>query len=51
MRTVSKEPEPDILVKNKNTWTAEYIADKQNKTKRYRYRHSEIKSILKQNSP
>lgn len=47
MRSVNKGHEPQILTDNKLTWSAEYEADKGNKTKRYRYRHPEIKTALK----
>jgi DNA-directed RNA polymerase subunit RPC12/RpoP len=47
MRTNKKGPEPEILAANKERWTAECLADRSSDTKRYRYRHPEIKEALK----
>jgi len=47
MRYLSKFEEPEILIDNKVTWLAEYKADKTNHTKKYRYRHKDIKTQLK----
>lgn len=47
MRSVNKGPEPQVLQDNKANWAAEYEADKESSTKRYRYRHRDIKSALK----
>lgn len=47
MRSVTKGAEPQILADNKAAWLADYLADPQNKGKRYRYRHGDIKSAIK----
>ncbi|YCI04053.1 HNH endonuclease [Ensifer sp. D2-11] len=47
MRSIVKAEEPAVLLTNKVTWTAEYAADPANKTKKYRYRHPDIKAALK----
>ncbi|KSV61903.1 hypothetical protein N185_37560 [Sinorhizobium sp. GW3] len=47
MRSIVKAEEPQILLENKASWTTEYVADPKNKTKKYRYRHPDIKSALK----
>ncbi|PLU25723.1 HNH endonuclease [Sinorhizobium medicae] len=47
MRRIEKKGEPEILRDNKIEWTAEYIADPNNKTKKYRYRNDQIKQTLK----
>ena len=47
MRHLIKLEEPKILIENKGTWLAEFKADKTNSTKKYRYRHSDIKTQLK----
>ncbi len=46
MRKVTKGVEPDILADNKQAWLAAYTADKTNSTKKYRYRHPDIKAAL-----
>src|SRR5687767_14822167 len=48
MRKVSKHAEPDVLQTNHQEWTDAYLADPGNATKKYRYRHPEIKSALKE---
>lgn len=48
MRSLSKGPTPKILSDNQATWTAAYVADKTNDTKKFRYRHEDIKSALKE---
>lgn len=48
MREIQKEVIPVVLNDNKTKWTQDYIADPTNGTKRYRYRHLEIKGALKQ---
>src|SRR5262245_28698431 len=47
MRRVTKTAEPDILRLNFQEWTAAYLADRRNETKKYRYRHSDIKECLR----
>lgn len=47
MRHISKLAEPNVLSTNKTNWLTEYKADKTNVTKKYRYRHSDIKGQLK----
>jgi uncharacterized protein (TIGR02646 family) len=47
MRHISKLAEPNVLFTNKDNWLTEYKADKTNGTKKYRYRHSDIKGQLK----
>jgi HNH endonuclease len=47
MRKLEKLPCPEILSDNFDGWTAEYLADKTNSTKKYRYRHPSIKDVLK----
>ena len=47
MRVVTKEKDPpQILIDNADEWLAEWLADKENRTKRYRYRHPDIKKAL-----
>jgi uncharacterized protein (TIGR02646 family) len=48
MRTVTKGEEPDVLKANCQAWTTAYLGDTQNKTKKFRYRHPEIKSALRE---
>lgn len=48
MRNLLKVEEPDVLKQNNATWLTDYLADKRNSTKKYRYRHPEIKEALKQ---
>ncbi len=38
---------PAILEENEAQWLADYLADKGNSTKKYKYRHAEIKQTLK----
>src|SRR5262245_50482428 len=47
MRNLIKQPKPDILGENEDKWLEEYLADKNNHTKKYRYRHIDIKSSLR----
>lgn len=47
MRNLEKKPLPKVLEENENNWLAEYKADRSNSTKRYRYRDSQIKDVLK----
>lgn len=46
MRRLTKLPKPAVLAENEDSWLAEYIADKTNSTKKYRYRNTSIKSTL-----
>lgn len=46
MRNLEKRPCPQVLADHAEEWTEDYIADRDNKTKRYRYRHPEIKAEL-----
>lgn len=48
MRKLHKGPKPDVLEANETAWLGEFLADRDNKTKRYRYRDSTIKEALKQ---
>jgi len=48
MRKLDKGPKPDVLEANEAAWLGEFLADRENKTKRYRYRDSSIKEALKQ---
>lgn len=48
MRKLSKLEEPSLLASNKESWLIEFIADKTNPTKKYRYRDPLIKSQLKE---
>ena len=48
MRNLEKIATPNVLAENHDEWLAAYLADKTNKTKKYRYRHSEIKTALKE---
>lgn len=47
MRVLEKLEKPEVLRVNETAWLEEYLADKENNTKRYRYRHPEIKEALK----
>jgi hypothetical protein len=47
VRNLAKLPEPAVLSDNHVDWLATYLADKKNKTNKYRYRHDDIKSTLK----
>lgn len=48
MRTINKNPKPQVLVDNENAWLTAYKADRSNSTKRYRYRDKQIKEALKE---
>ena len=48
MRNLTKQPEPDVLHDNKVDWLIAYLADQNNKTNKYRYRHPDIKNALRQ---
>lgn len=48
MRKIAKLEVPAVLEENAETWTAEYQADPKSNTKKYRYRHPEIKGTLLQ---
>lgn len=48
MRNIEKLATPEVLLSNHAEWTAAYIADKTSTTKKYRYRHTEIKTTLKE---
>lgn len=48
MRNLAKIEEPEVLENNASKWLAEYLADKSNSTKKYRYRHKDIKNALKE---
>ncbi len=47
MRELQKLPKPQVLVANETPWLEEYIADPTNSTRRYRYRHPDIKETLR----
>ena len=47
MRSLQKLPKPEVLAVNEVAWLEEYLADPQNSTKRYRYRHPEVKATLR----
>lgn len=47
MRQLEKTEKPRVLSKNEARWREDYKADPKNTTKRYRYRHVEIKDSLK----
>ena len=47
MRFLEKLSQPVVLLTNNIIWLNEFILDRDNKTKRYRYRHPDIKSQLK----
>lgn len=46
MRALEKTPIPPVLDENAARWLEEYIADPNNSTKRYRYRHGDIKASI-----
>ncbi|CDN56514.1 TIGR02646 family protein [Neorhizobium galegae bv. officinalis bv. officinalis str. HAMBI 1141] len=46
MRNLDKLPIPEVLNDNWIQWTEQYKSDKTSATKKYRYRHSDIKSTL-----
>jgi uncharacterized protein (TIGR02646 family) len=47
MRVLKKMDKPPVLKDNETTWLSDYLAEKTNSAKRYRYRHQEIKQALK----
>lgn len=47
MRNLRKLPEPAVLSTSSAQWLEEYKADKASSTKKYRYRHADIKTTLK----
>lgn len=48
MRRLTKLECPEVLAQNADHWLTEFHADKENITKRTRYRHKDIKSRLKE---
>jgi len=48
MRNLTKLAIPQVLADNHVVWLAEYKADQTNNTKRCRYRHQQIKQVLKE---
>jgi hypothetical protein len=48
VRQITKLSEPCVLAEKAASWTTAYLADPANGTKRYRYRHPDIKHRLKQ---
>lgn len=48
MRKLDKGPKPEVLAAHEADWLGEFLADRENKTKRYRYRDSTIKRALKE---
>lgn len=46
MRNLVKAEEPEVLQQNKENWTRAYREDPSNNTRKYRYRHPDIKSAL-----
>jgi len=48
MRHLTKLEKPEALAENEEAWLTDYLADKGNGTKKYRYRHPEIKQRLKE---
>lgn len=46
MISLIKGEEPEVLAQNGAVWLAEWLADRDNQTKRYRYRHPEIRQAL-----
>ena len=47
LRSLEKLPEPDVLASNNEDWLDAYKADKTSSAKKYKYRHPDIKSTLK----
>lgn len=47
MRRLGKLSKPEVLEANEATWLSEYLADKTNGSKKYKYRHADIKQQLK----
>lgn len=48
MRALTKLAKPTVLAEHEVQWLAEFLEDPTNATKRYRYRHPEIKGTLKE---
>lgn len=48
MRRLTKLEKPEVLAENEEVWLTNYLADKSNNTNRYRYRHTDIKQRLKE---
>lgn len=48
MRKIEKLKKPEVLETNETDWLKTYKEDKKNSTKKYRYRHIDIKSKLKE---
>lgn len=46
MRNLDKLPVPAVLDENHLNWSEQYKADRANTTKKYRYRHADIKMTL-----
>jgi 5-methylcytosine-specific restriction endonuclease McrA len=46
MRNLVKLPKPEVLAQNEDAWLDAYLADKANATKKFRYRHHDIKGQL-----
>lgn len=47
MRKLEKTDAPPVLVENATVWTEEFRQDPSNRTKRFRYRHPEIKAAIR----
>lgn len=47
MRRIERSNCPEILANNEKTWLAAYKADPENSTKKYKYRHADIKDAIK----
>ena len=47
MRRIAKNNCPQVLVDNSTAWLDAYLNDKKNDTKKYRYRHPDIKSAIR----
>lgn len=48
MRNLLKVDEPNVLSDNHESWLEEYEADKTSSSKKYKYRHPDIKQSLKE---
>lgn len=48
MRNLVKLPIPQVLADNHDAWLASYLNDKSNPTNKYRYRQTDIKETLKE---
>lgn len=48
MRKIEKIAAPQLLAENAQQWTADYIADPESSTKKFRYRNKEIKDRLRE---